>query len=72
MTALEQEDPGLTKRELEVVSMVSEGLSNPLIGARMNISIHTVKFHLHNAMEKLNAETRGHAVVLAMRLGLTA
>jgi len=61
---------GLTPRELEVLGLMAEGLSNKLIGERLKISDHTAKFHVTAILNKLGAETRTEAVVLAARRGL--
>jgi DNA-binding NarL/FixJ family response regulator len=60
----------LTPRELEVLRLVAEGLPNKTIAARLNISEHTVKFHVNAVLGKLGAESRTEAVVRATRLGL--
>jgi two-component system, NarL family, nitrate/nitrite response regulator NarL len=60
----------LTPREAEVLGLVAEGLSNKLIADRLKISEHTVKFHVNSILNKLSAETRTEAVVLAARRGL--
>jgi DNA-binding NarL/FixJ family response regulator len=48
----------LTPRESEVIDRVSEGMSNKAIARDLHISIHTVKSHLRNIMEKLNLHSR--------------
>jgi DNA-binding NarL/FixJ family response regulator len=63
-------EEALTPRELEVLGLVAEGLSNKLIGVRLGISEHTVKFHVNAILEKLEVETRTEAVVRAARLGV--
>jgi DNA-binding NarL/FixJ family response regulator len=60
----------LTARELEVLRLLSEGLPNKTIAQRLNISEHTVKFHVNAILGKLGVESRTEAVVRAMRLGL--
>jgi two-component system nitrate/nitrite response regulator NarL len=60
----------LTPREAEVLSLLAEGLSNKLIADRLKISDHTAKFHVNSILNKLGAETRTEAVVLAARRGL--
>jgi two-component system nitrate/nitrite response regulator NarL len=60
----------LTARELEVLTLVAEGLSNRAIASQLDISEHTVKFHLNAVLSKLGAQSRTEAVVRAMRLGL--
>lgn len=60
----------LTPREIEVLRLLAEGLSNKAIARQLNISEHTVKFHVNAIMSKLGAESRTAAVVQATRLGL--
>jgi len=60
----------LTPRELEVLRLLAEGVSNRAIAVRLGISDHTVKFHVTAIMEKLGAQSRTDAVVRAARLGL--
>jgi two-component system, NarL family, nitrate/nitrite response regulator NarL len=60
----------LTRREHQVLELVAEGLSNKLIGLRLDISEHTAKFHVNSLLEKLEADTRTDAVVRAARRGL--
>lgn len=60
----------LTPREREVLHLLAEGLSNRAIGQELEISEHTVKFHVNAIMTKLDAQSRTEAVVRATRLGL--
>jgi two-component system, NarL family, nitrate/nitrite response regulator NarL len=60
----------LTSRELEVLQLLSEGLSNKEIGSRLGISESTAKFHVNAIAGKLGANGRTDAVVRAARLGL--
>lgn len=60
----------LTSREQEVLRLVSEGLGNREIGARLNISEHTVKFHISSILGKLGAASRAEAVSQGIRRGL--
>jgi DNA-binding NarL/FixJ family response regulator len=60
----------LTPRELEVLEMVSEGLSNKEIAALLNISIHTAKFHISSILGKLGASSRAEAASIGLRNGL--
>jgi len=64
------ETEALTAREQEVLSAMSEGLSNKEIAGRLSISDHTVKFHIASIMSKLGAASRTEAVTLAIRRGL--
>lgn len=72
-------DPGddapaeaLTRRELEVLRLVAEGLANRSIAERLGITEHTAKFHVHTILGKLGTQSRTEAVVRAARLGLIA
>lgn len=60
----------LTAREMQVLRLVAEGLTNRAIAHQLTISEHTVKFHLNAVMSKLDAQSRTEAVVRATRLGL--
>jgi DNA-binding CsgD family transcriptional regulator len=60
---------GLTNREVELLALVAEGLSNAEIAARLSISAKTVDHHVSAAMGKLNAHSRAQAVASAYRLG---
>jgi two-component system nitrate/nitrite response regulator NarL len=60
----------LTPRELEVLQLLAEGLSNKVIARRLEISEHTVKFHVNAILGKLGVQSRTEAVVHASRLGL--
>jgi two-component system nitrate/nitrite response regulator NarL len=48
----------MTKREREVITFLSDGLSNKEISLKMHVSTYTVKSHIHNIMEKLALHTR--------------
>jgi two-component system nitrate/nitrite response regulator NarL len=48
----------MTKREKEVIRLLGDGLSNKEIAQKINVSIYTVKSHIHNIMEKLALHTR--------------
>ena len=63
------EEP-LTAREREVLELVSQGLSNKLIARRLQISEHTVKFHISSISTKLGASSRTEAVSRGVRRGL--
>ena len=60
----------LTPRELEVLQLVAEGFPNKAIAHRLDISEHTVKFHVNAILGKLGAQSRTEAAVRAARLGL--
>src|SRR5437588_4256415 len=63
-------DESLTTREREVLELVSQGLSNKLIARRLQISEHTVKFHISSISSKLGASSRTDAVSRGLRRGL--
>ena len=67
---LEEPDEQLTPREREVLELVSQGLSNKLIARRLQISEHTVKFHVSSIATKLGASSRTDAVRRGLRHGL--
>lgn len=60
----------LTSRELEVLGMLAEGLGNRQIADRLQLSDHTIKFHISSILDKLDASTRTEAVTTALRMGL--
>ncbi len=60
----------LTRRELETLQFVADGLSNKEIGVRLSITEGTVKNHVHNALEKLQLENRIQAAAYVVRQGL--
>lgn len=60
----------LTPRELEVLELVAEGLSNQRIGERLGIAEPTVKSHVSQICAKLGAGNRTDAVRIAVRRGL--
>jgi DNA-binding NarL/FixJ family response regulator len=60
----------LTLRERDVLRLLAEGLTNKAIAQQLDISDHTVKFHVTAIMSKLGAQSRTEAVVRATRLGL--
>ena len=64
--------PALTKREREILRLLSDGMRNEEIGLRLSISPLTVRTHVKNAMEKLGADTRAQAVARALRQSLIA
>ena len=57
----------LSAREKEVLSLLSQGLTGVEIAERLYLSPETVRTHVRNAMTKLNASTRGHAIALAIK-----
>jgi DNA-binding NarL/FixJ family response regulator len=62
----------LTKREMEILSLVAKGLSNHEIAVQTYISSNTVKAHLSDIMKKLNVPNRQRAAILATEKGIIA
>ncbi len=60
----------LTRREVEVLNLLADGLGNKQIAGRLGISDHTVKAHVGAIFEKLDVSTRTEAVTRGARLGV--
>jgi PAS domain S-box-containing protein len=60
----------LTRRELEILRLVAEGLTNAAIAQRLSLSLYTVRNHLQNVLHKLVLENKAAAVSYAFRSGL--
>jgi ATP/maltotriose-dependent transcriptional regulator MalT len=67
-----REELGITPRELEILGLVAEGLSNREIAGKLFVSENTVKTHCSRTFEKLGAKRRTQAVQLGKELGLLA
>ena len=68
---LSQDEPELLSgREIDVLKLMGEGLSNRAIAQHLFISENTVKYHVRNILQKLGAQNRTEAVTYAMRKGL--
>lgn len=61
---------GLTEREMEVLALIVDGLTNPQIAEKLFISISTTKTHVHSILQKLYVGTRSKAISMAMKEGL--
>ncbi|MDP8942863.1 MAG: response regulator transcription factor [Actinomycetota bacterium] len=59
----------LSPREREVLDLLAEGLTGEEIAKRLFLSPETIRTHVRNAMEKLEAKTRAHAIAIALRQG---
>jgi DNA-binding NarL/FixJ family response regulator len=62
--------PHLTRRELEIMRLLSEGASGKRIAAALDISQHTVRTHVQNVLAKLNVSSRIEAVACALSWGI--
>ncbi|MBL0883032.1 MAG: DNA-binding response regulator [Chitinophagaceae bacterium] len=63
---------GISERELEVLQLMSQGMSNQEIGANLFVSLNTVKTHAARIFEKLDVQRRTQAVEKAKKIGLIA
>ncbi len=61
---------GLTEREMDVLALIVDGLTNPQIAERLYITISTTKTHVHSILQKLYVRTRAKATAMAMKEGL--
>ena len=68
-TSAEALPEALTPREEEVLALVAEGLANKAIAKRLEVSEHTVKFHLSALLGKFGVSTRTELVVKAIQAG---
>ena len=57
----------LTAREREILQLLADGMSNADVAQRLFISQETVKSHVRHILAKLEADTRTHAVAIALR-----
>lgn len=60
----------MTDRELEILALVAEGLSNEEIARKLYIGLGTIKWHMNNIFSKLSVKRRSQAILEARRLGL--
>ncbi len=65
--AANQRDGMLTGREREILQLLADGMSNSDVAAKLFISQETVKSHVRHILTKLEADTRTHAVAIALR-----
>ncbi|MBZ0283822.1 MAG: response regulator transcription factor [Anaerolineae bacterium] len=62
-----QTNTGLSPRELEIIKLISRGMSYNQVANSLTISLSTVKFHIGNILAKLGVETRNEAIVVAAK-----
>jgi DNA-binding NarL/FixJ family response regulator len=60
---------GLSNREREIMDLLARGLTGEQVAERLHLSPETIKTHIRNAMNKLEANTRVHAIAIALREG---
>ncbi len=72
LTPADRETDGLTAREIEVLRLIAQGLSNPEIAGQLFISEATVKTHINNTFAKIGARHRAEAVRYAYRKGIAS
>jgi DNA-binding CsgD family transcriptional regulator len=65
-----REHPGITRREVEILELIAQGLSNREIADKLCVSQNTVKTHCSRVFDKLGAKRRTQAVQLGKELGL--
>lgn len=65
-----RDDLGITRRELEILELIAQGMSNREIAGKLFVSENTVKTHCSRAFDKLGAKRRTQAVQLGKELGL--
>jgi two-component system, NarL family, response regulator LiaR len=65
-----QEDLGITRRELEVLELIAQGMSNREIAGKLYVSENTIKTHSSRVFDKLGAKRRTQAVQLGKEFGL--
>lgn len=65
-----REDLGITRRELEVLELIAQGMSNREIAGKLFVSENTVKTHSSRVLDKLGAKRRTQAVQFGKELGL--
>jgi DNA-binding NarL/FixJ family response regulator len=61
--------PQLSPREREIMHLMAEGLTAEAIGAKLGVSVETVRTHVRNVIRKLQARNRVHAIALALERG---
>jgi DNA-binding NarL/FixJ family response regulator len=64
-----QRVPSLSKREREIIELLAQGMTGEQVADHLVLSSETVKTHIRNAMGKLEASTRVHAIAIALREG---
>lgn len=60
----------ITRRELEALVLIGRGLKNKEVAKKLGVNVNTVRNHIWNVMQKLEATSRAHAIVLAVENGI--
>ena len=60
----------MTERELEILKLIAQGNANKEIAAQLGVREDTVKSHVGNILEKLDANDRTHAVTIGLKRGI--
>jgi len=68
-TKVTQTQKALSKREREIMDLLAQGLTGEQVAEKLVLSPETIKTHIRNAMNKLEAHTRVHAIAIALREG---
>lgn len=63
-------ESALTQREMQVLGLLADGASNKVIARKLDISVHTAKFHVASVTAKLRARNRTDAISIALREGV--
>ncbi|MDS7598149.1 LuxR family transcriptional regulator [Agrobacterium tumefaciens] len=66
----EMSSPELTKREMEVLTLMADGMTSTEIGRKLSISSHTVDWYINGIQRRFSAKNRQHTIALAFRRGL--
>lgn len=69
-SSMSTEEWALSPREIDVLKLVIDGLTNREIGQRLGLSADTIKTHIHHIMQKMSVADRTQVAVKALRLGL--
>jgi DNA-binding NarL/FixJ family response regulator len=64
--------PRLTPRELQILTLAADGLTDAEMALRLDVAVQTVKFHVRRLYPKLGARNRAHAVAIGFHEGLLA
>lgn len=69
MRDVEERQAALSAREREIIELLADGLTGEEVAERLVLSTETVKTHIRNALNKLEARNRVHGVAIALREG---